>query len=306
MRVYVPRSYQSTEDVIRRAIENSYNSVKQMLSRIRQLMINGHAGGAISKFEIIVKGGTWSSFPREYQFSFIRDLFYAANMLQHCSSELPRCPPDRFDELISRFPRLPHDDSSMEHAENDNSPNKIIGVTIETRPDLITKQAIQDLRLNGVTRVELGAQHTDDAVLKLLNRGCTSRHTIQAVRLLKDCGFKVDLHWMTLLPYPTPEPLDDLDTFDPSQYPVDVQWPSTKLETDANRDMDMLDGVFSSPDLSFDQLKLYDFEPVPFSTMFHWYQRGLYRPYSYEQLLEVTIHAMQKVPPWVRVKSNPT
>ena len=39
-------------------------------------MLNGHY---VDKIEIIVLGGTWTEYPRKYQETFIRDIFYAAN-----------------------------------------------------------------------------------------------------------------------------------------------------------------------------------------------------------------------------------
>ena len=38
--------------------------------------MNGHP---VDKIELLVLGGTWTSYPHKYQETFIRDLFYAAN-----------------------------------------------------------------------------------------------------------------------------------------------------------------------------------------------------------------------------------
>jgi histone acetyltransferase (RNA polymerase elongator complex component) len=52
----------------------------------------------------------------------------------------------------------------------------------------------------GCTRVQLGVQHTDDGVLRHINRGCTTADTVRAMRLLKDAAFKIDFHLMPDLP----------------------------------------------------------------------------------------------------------
>eukprot|EP00959_Pyramimonas_sp_CCMP1952_P313768 6567954-Pyramimonas_sp.AAC.1 len=49
---------------------------------------------------------------------------------------------------------------------------RIIGVLLETRPDMISKPSLIKLRWLGCTRVQLGVQHTDNAILKLNERGC--------------------------------------------------------------------------------------------------------------------------------------
>ena len=58
--------------------------------------------------------------------------------------------------------------------------------------------------------MQLGVQHTDDAILRKINRGCTNADTERALRLLKDACYKVDTRLMpsprtrTLTPTPTP------------------------------------------------------------------------------------------------------
>ena len=61
----------------------------------------------------------------------------------------------------------------------------------ETRPDFITRYELRRLRRFGCTRVQIGVQHVDDNVLQYINRGCTRRDAIKAIRMLKDAGFKV-------------------------------------------------------------------------------------------------------------------
>ena len=44
--------------------------------------------------------------------------------------------------------------------------------------------------------MQLGVQHTDDAILRKINRGCTNADTERALRLLKDACYKVDTRLM--------------------------------------------------------------------------------------------------------------
>jgi len=52
----------------------------------------------------------------------------------------------------------------------------------------------------GVSTVEIGAQSMDNRVLRLSNRGHTARDTVNAVRTLKERGFKVGIQLMPGLP----------------------------------------------------------------------------------------------------------
>ena len=54
--------------------------------------------------------------------------------------------------------------------------------------------------------MQLGVQHTDDAILRKINRGCTKADTERALRLLKDACYKVDTRLMPSPPTPNPSP----------------------------------------------------------------------------------------------------
>lgn len=127
-------------------------------------------------------GGTWSEYPPEYQEEFLRDIFWSANTF--------------FDARPKRA-RL---SLEQEQVFNETARVRLIGLTLETRPDSIDQEEIRRLRRFGCTRVQLGIQHTNDAILKKINRGCTTADACRAVRLLKDACFKIDFHLMPDLP----------------------------------------------------------------------------------------------------------
>jgi len=83
---------------------------------------------------------------------------------------------------------------------NEAAETKIIGLTLETRPDCIDVDEVRRLRAYGCTRVQLGIQHTDDGILKKINRGCTHGDAVRAFELLKDSCYKIDIHLMPNLP----------------------------------------------------------------------------------------------------------
>jgi histone acetyltransferase (RNA polymerase elongator complex component) len=72
-----PRSYLYSEPAVLRANANDFDPIKQMNSRITSLINMGHIP---DKLEVIVLGGTWSEYPRNYQDSFITDMYYSANI----------------------------------------------------------------------------------------------------------------------------------------------------------------------------------------------------------------------------------
>ena len=172
------RSYISTEPGVRRANQSNFNAILQFFDRASSLEA---CGQYIDKLEILVLGGTWSHYPIEYQEEFIRDIYYAANI---------------FYSRLERLKLSLEDEIKL----NEKAKCRIIGLTLETRPDCINKREIIRFRKYNCTRVQLGVQHIDDSILKEINRGCYTKDTINALRLLKKNGFKVDYHLMPDLP----------------------------------------------------------------------------------------------------------
>jgi ELP3 family radical SAM enzyme/protein acetyltransferase len=178
--VQQPKSYLYTEPAVLRANQNDFDPIKQMNSRISSLIKMGHL---VDKIELLVLGGTWSEYPKEYQEEFITKLYYAANVY--------------YDNNDNDKQKRPIKTLEEEINENDlNSKIHIIGLTLEMRSDSISLNEIKRLRRFNCTRVQLGVQHTDNEILRLNNRGETIEKTIKAIKLLKDNCYKIDAHLM--------------------------------------------------------------------------------------------------------------
>eukprot|EP00734_Pompholyxophrys_sp_LG126_P000087 Pompholyxophrys_sp_v1_NODE_5_length_12280_cov_3.373988.p1 type:complete len:692 gc:universal NODE_5_length_12280_cov_3.373988:10149-8074(-) len=221
-----PRSYLQREPAVQRANQHRFDAIAQFRDRGLCYITNGHV---FDKIELIVLGGTWSSYPRDYQDSFIRDLYYAANTFYSYDSASLREPGSVSEEIEL----------------NESSQCRIIGLTLETRPDQVNMEEIIRFRELGVTRVQLGIQHVDDDILSYINRGCTTTDAIEAIRLLKQNCFKVDIHIMPDLP-----------------------------GSDVETDRQMFEYLLSSPDLQFDQCKIYPCAVVPWTRIETWYKNA--------------------------------
>lgn len=172
------RSYISTEPGVRRANQSDYDCTLQFFDRASALEACGHN---VDKLEILVLGGTWSHYPVQYQEEFVRDIYYAANIF-YSRKERVRLSLEQEIEI------------------NQTSKSRIIGLTLETRPDCINMKEIERFRRYNCTRVQIGVQHIDDDVLKTIERGCYKKDTIKALKLLKKNCYKVDYHLMPDLP----------------------------------------------------------------------------------------------------------
>jgi elongator complex protein 3 len=166
--VRMPKSYLPDEPGARRGLEHNFDPYTQVASRIEGLEAVGHP---TDKIELLILGGTWSSYRWDYRKWFVLRCFDAMNGMKSASLE-------------------------EAHQINETTRARNVGLVIETRPDRVNQRELARLRQLGVTKVQLGAQSLDDHILELNQRGHTVEDTRNAIALLRAGGFKIVLHWM--------------------------------------------------------------------------------------------------------------
>ena len=144
----MPKSYLSDEPGARRGLQHGFDPYSQVHSRLQALDAVGHP---TDKIELLILGGTWSAYRRDYQEWFVRRCFEALNDAGSAAAQ------------PSPAPEAPGLDELQEH--NETAPHRNVGLVIETRPDEITPGELAWLRRLGVTKVQMGAQSLDDRVL---------------------------------------------------------------------------------------------------------------------------------------------
>ncbi len=82
---------------------------------------------------------------------------------------------------------------------------RVSSIRVSTRPDCIDGDILAILKGYGVATIELGAQSTDDDVLKRSGRGHTARDIADAANQVKDAGLLLILQLMCGLPGDTRE-----------------------------------------------------------------------------------------------------
>jgi elongator complex protein 3 len=187
--VRMPKSYLPDEPGAMRGLEHNFDPYTQVRSRLEALANLGHP---TDKIELLILGGTWSAYRRDYQEWFIKRCFDAMN-----TATLTPAP-------LSLSGRGGEGNLPAAQTLNETAPHRNVGLVIETRPDEITPRELAWLRYLGVTKVQMGAQSLDDRVLDLNKRGHSVEQTRQAVALLRAAGFKIVLHWMPNLLGATP------------------------------------------------------------------------------------------------------
>lgn len=272
-----PKSYLSLEPGVLRANRNKFDCVAQMHDRMKALYLCGHE---CDKLEVLVLGGTWCSYPTAYREEFVRDIYYGANTFF-----------DFFNKLEIRERKTLNEEKAI----NKHALCKVIGLTLETRPDTITTKELKLLRYYGCTRVQLGIQHIDNAVLKKVNRQCTTQRTIKAIKLLKDANFKLDAHFMPNLPGSSLE----LDTIMFKNL-LGVIERSDVVKDEENKFLHMKYNMVNT-DLQVDQWKVYPCTVVPWTDIEKWYKSGEYVPYDRVLMKDMLLDMKADMLPWIRL-----
>ncbi|MDX1415847.1 MAG: tRNA uridine(34) 5-carboxymethylaminomethyl modification radical SAM/GNAT enzyme Elp3, partial [Candidatus Promineifilaceae bacterium] len=175
--VRMPKSYLHDEPGAQRAERHGFDPFAQTAARISALEQIGHPA---EKIELLILGGTWSSYRRDYQEWFVKRCLDAINEVEA--------------------------GSLVEAQEiNTKSKRRNVGLVVETRQDRIDIAELRWLRYLGVTKVQVGIQSLDDHILEINKRGHTVQATRDAFRLLRLAGFKIHGHWMANLLGATPE-----------------------------------------------------------------------------------------------------
>ncbi len=241
----IPKSYLDSEPAVMRAVLNKFDPYKQTKNRLKALKEMGHP---IDKIELRIIGATWTAYPKDYKKEFIKRCFDAANQKDS----------DNLKEAIEI---------------NEEAKRRIIGIHIETRPDLIDKKEIKFMRELGITGCELGVQSIYNEVLEKNKRGHGVEETIKATKLLKDAGFKVSYQMMPNL-----------------------------LGSDKKKDLEMFKELFSNSDFQPDMLKIYPCMVLEGTELFEEWKKGNFKPYSKEGLKKLIKEIKKEIPYYVRAQ----
>ena len=241
----VPQSYTGHEPATMRGLQHDFDSFRQTTNRLNQLHTIGHS---IQKVELIVMGGDWCSKDSEYRESFVKGSLDAMN--------------GSVSRSLGASKKL-----------NETADVRNVGLTFETRPDLVTPENIDDMLRMGATRVELGVQTLSDEILETVQRGHDVDTTVRATKMLRDSGLKVCYHMMPGLPGSSPK--QDLNDFE---------------------------ALFSDSRFQPDMRKIYPTLVVKNTKLYDWWVEGNYSPYTNDEVVNLVSQAVGKMPEYVRIQ----
>jgi len=239
-----PQSYTGEEPSALRGAQFRYDTEAIVEHRLATLEEIGHS---TSKVEVIVMGGTFPARPRTYQRAVFKGVYDGLNGERAYS---------------------------LEEAQERNTvaPRRLVGMTVETRPDWCDARVLPFLLDAGVTRVEIGVECLDDRVLDQVGRAHLSRDVTDASRAARDRGLKIGYHMM--LGLPGMDPASDLAGFR---------------------------RLWADEEYRPDFLKIYPTLVLPGTGLYNDWRAGRYCPYDAATAAELLAAIKREMPPWVRI-----
>ena len=240
----MPKSYLSDEPAAQRAKLLNFDPYKQVEGRIRQMVETGHI---TDKIDLIVIGGTFGAYREDYKREFFKAMFDAVN--------------GKVSVSLAEAQKY-----------NESAERRIVGISVETRPDWVTEAEVRLWRELGVTKVQLGVQAFGEAILRIIKRGHRLEEVAQATRMCRDAGLKICYHLMPNLPGSSPE-----------------------------KDVEMAKMMFTDPRFGPDYLKVYPAMTIAGTEMYEMWKRGEYMPYDEVELIRVLKEIKAQTPVWCRI-----
>ena len=273
---WMPKSYIKSEPGAMRAWLNQFDPMKQTYNRLQSLTTTGHQ---TDKIEMIILGWSWDAYPRDYKIDFVRQLYDACNTFSELKIKQDfgerGNDESRYHFEIQNLDKIKYSDSLEEAIKrNETAKNRIIWLTIETRPDLVSHENCKFWRELGVTRVEMWIQSTNDEVLKLNKRGHDVQKIKDAICIMRQYGLKISIHLMPWL-----------------------------YGSNFEKDIQSFRDIYS--DLSFqpDEIKFYPTSVIPNTELYNLYKEWKYTPITTEQILsEIRETFLNIIPPYTRIK----
>jgi len=283
----VPQSYTGNEPASMRAIRNNYDPYLQVFNRLEHYVILNHA---IDKVELIIMGGNFNSLPKKYKEEFVKYSFKALNdfsklffnkgdfnyskFIDFFELKKEFKDPLRTKLIQDRLKRLKGTcELKREQAKNENSKIRCVALCLENRPDYCKKKDIGEMLKLGCTRVEIGVQSIYNDVLKKVKRGHKVEDTIKAIRDLKDCGFKVSIHYMPGLP-----------------------------GVNKKRDLEGMKQLFKNENFKPDMLKIYPCMVSKGTKLHDLYKKKQFNPLTTEEAAELIVKFKRYIPVYCRVQ----
>lgn len=309
--VRMPKSYLSDEPACQRAEQNFFDPYLQVAARLRALHQMGHAtdkielivlGGTWSdypqSYQLYVIHQLFAALndsfhhpehedairrryhelgiahtPEEhaYQTASLQQRILSGELSYNQAVKLRYDNHEAYQQL-AREQQSTWDAVIHQQKLNESANHRVVGLVIETRPDLITPHNLSTIRKLGCTKVQIGIQSIDQQILDLNHRNISISRIQRAFYWLRYFGFKIHAHYMVNL-----------------------------LGAHADDELRQFNKFMSDPHYMPDEVKLYPCVLVDGTELVSKYECGAWQPYSEQELTQLLAQMVVAVPPFTRI-----
>lgn len=173
---------------------------------------------------------------------------------------------------VARWQSVTMQELQEQQRLNETSEHRVVGLVVETRPEAVRARSLEQLRLFGCTKVQIGVQSLRPDILSMNGRPSSEASLRTAFELLRVFGFKIHTHFMVNL------------------YGSDIE-----------SDKDDYERFVTDETFMPDEVKLYPCVLVEGTGLADLHESGAWQPYSEKDLIGVLAYDVLVTPPFTRV-----
>lgn len=309
--VRMPKSYLSSEPGAQRAAEHQFDPFRQTFSRLRSFR---HTGHSVEKVELIVLGGTWSSYPEGYQVWFILRCLQAMNEFFDVSSDPAADPLLTFEPAVD-YRQL---DETVQGEEIDSSDpaagrgyNQVVSDWTAAHPRAAADACEQSAGWADL----LAAQcENETAAVRCVGLSLETRpdrlDPAEALRMRRLGATKVQIGIQSMdddvlalngRGHDTARSRLAVGLLRQAGFKIQAHWMPNLHGSTPAKDREDFDRLFLDPDVRPDELKVYPCSLIESAELMAYYRRGEWRPYEANELLDVLVHSLGATPRYCRL-----
>lgn len=323
--VRMPKSYLSSEPGAQRAAEHQFDPLRQTLSRLRSFH---HTGHPTDKVELIVLGGTWSSYPEAYQIWFILRCFEAMNRFSATTVPAARDPLAHFEPEVD-FRELDEtvegamlaateasdDGGAAGDGDDGDALNRNYNRVVSDWTSAHPRAAAQARRQTaGWAELEAVQRENETAAVRCVGLSLETRpdrlDREEALRMRRLGATKVQIGIQSMddevlalnkRGHDTARTRRAIRLLRGAGFKIQAHWMPNLHGSTPAKDREDFDRLFRDPDLRPDELKIYPCSLIESAELMAYHRRGAWRPYTRAELLDVLVHSLGATPRYCRL-----
>lgn len=313
----MPKSYLSDEPGSQRALSHGFDPYRQTFARLLALH---HTGHRLDKVELMVLGGTWTSYPEPYQRGFLTrclealEDFGAAAANGEPRLPEPRAPRVDFGGRESRIDGRTIADGNGESPYNRQVSRRLrmaLGGRLESGGQLSGllsgESASWDELAAAQRRNETAAVRCVGLVLETRPE-CVTEAEVGRLRRLGATRVQLGVQSLSDEVLAANRRGHDVAAtrraftrLRRGGFKIVAHWMPNLLGSSPERDREDFDRLFADPVFRPDELKIYPCSLVESAELMRHWESGAWRPYTGDELLSLLTHALPRVPPYCRL-----